>query len=175
MKRAAAIFMIWVMIFVLAACFPSQENESTTEPTDTVEATATPETSALVQDVDQVSDPTNYQFAIVYGGVHPYFEPYEPGAKAAANDLGIPEPYVTSPQAWDQTEQNKVLDGVIARGATGIAMFPSDAVAGNEQITKMVDLGIPVVTLGGSPAEPSQAQFCFATDVGASVHWALRR
>jgi ribose transport system substrate-binding protein len=170
MKRCAAIFIILSIILTFTACVADQQELSAADAAaDTEDAAEASENSALVQDVDLVSDPLNYQFAIVYGGVHPYFEPYEPGAKAAAKDLGIPEPYITSPQAWDQTEQNKVLDGVIARGATGIAMFPSDAVAGNEQITKMVNLGIPVVTLGGSPAEPSDAEFCFATDVGASV------
>jgi len=117
---------------------------------------------------------SDYQFAVVYGGVHPFFSLWEPGAKDAAKDLGIPEPYIASPQAWDQTEQNQVLDGLIARGAKGIAMFPSDAVAGNEQITKMVNFGIPVVTMGGAPAEPSDAQFCYATDVGASVAFGLQ-
>ena len=48
-------------------------------------------------------------------------------------------------------------------------MFPSNASTSNIQISKMVSAGIPVVTLGGSPAEPSDAEFCFATDVGASV------
>lgn len=128
-----------------------------------------PNKNAMVEDSGYIADPAYYQFAIVYGGEHPYFMPYEPGAKAAAEDLGIVDPYIVSPQAWDQVEQNKVLDEVIAKGAVGIAMFPSNADAGNEQITKMVNNNIPVVTLGGSPSEPSDAVFCFATDVGASV------
>lgn len=117
---------------------------------------------------------SDYQFAVVYGGVHPFFDKWEPGAKAAALDLGIPEPWILSPQNWDQTEQNQILDGAIAKGAKGIAMFPSDAVAGNEQITKMVNYGIPCVTMGGSPAEPSDADFCYATDVYASVGYGLQ-
>ena len=57
---------------------------------------------------------SDYQFAVVYGGVHPFFDKWEPGAKAAAKDLGIPEPWILSPQEWDQTEQNQILDGAIA-------------------------------------------------------------
>ena len=54
-----------------------------------------------------------------------------------------------------------MLDEVIAKGAVGITMFPSNADAGNEQITKMVNNNIPVVTLGGSRLNlPMQFLFC---------------
>ena len=53
-------------------------------------------------------------------------------------------------------------------------MFTADAVAGNEKISELVDMGIPVVTMGGSPATPSKATFCYATDVGASVGFATQ-
>jgi len=55
-----------------------------------------------------------------------------------------------------------------------IGMFTADAVAGNEKISELVDMGIPVVTMGGSPATPSKASFCYATDVGASVGFATQ-
>lgn len=116
----------------------------------------------------------NYNFAIIYGGVHPFFDPWRFGAQQAAMDLGIPTPNVTSPQGWDQTQQNAIIDGLVAGGVNGIGMFTSDAVAGNEKITELVDMGIPVVTMGGSPATPSKATFCYATDVGASVAYATQ-
>lgn len=115
-----------------------------------------------------------YNFAIVYGGVHPFFDPWAFGAQQAALDLGIPIPNVTSPQNWDQTQQNAIIDGLVAGGVNGIGMFTSDAVAGNEKISELVEMGIPVVTMGGSPATPSQATFCYATDVGASVGFATQ-
>ena len=165
MKKFVCLVVSFMILLTAAACAAP-----TAEPTETAGVESAPvESAPLVQEETTVEDMSNYQFAIVYGGVHPFFDPWEPGAKAAAKDLGIPEPYVVSPQAWDQTEQNQVLDGILAKGAKGVGMFPSDAVAGNEQITKMVSAGIPVVTMGGSPVEPSDASFCFATDVGASV------
>ena len=115
-----------------------------------------------------------YDFAIVYGGVHPFFDPWAFGAQQAALDLGIRTPNVTSPQDWDQTQQNAIIDGLVAGGVNGIGMFTSDAVAGNEKISELVEMGIPVVTMGGSPATPSQATFCYATDVGASVGFATQ-
>lgn len=168
-KKMLCLVLAAMMIVGLAACGKTEEpaaapaEEATTEVAEPI--VTIDETEAVAEDVDL----SEYQFAVVYGGVHPYFEPYEPGAKDAAKALGIPEPFVVSPQNWDQTEQNQVIDGVVAKGAKGIALFPSDAVAGNEQITKLVNAGIPAVALGGSPAEPSDASFCFATDVGPSV------
>ena len=88
--------------------------------------------------------------------------------------LEFPMPNVTSPQHWDQTEQNAIIDGLVAGGVGGIGMFTADAVAGNEKISELVDMGIPVVTMGGSPATPSKASFCYATDVGASVAYATQ-
>ena len=161
MKRIIAFVLNINLILLLVACSQPDVMDHTPKTTE--------ESSALIEEEGEVADPADYQFAIVYGGAHPYFNPYEPGAKAAAKDLGIPEPFIVSPQAWDQTEQNQVLDTVIAKGAKGIGMFPSNAVTSNAQITKMVRSGIPTIALGGSPAAPSDAVFCFATDVGASV------
>ncbi|MGE5494151.1 MAG: sugar ABC transporter substrate-binding protein [Burkholderiales bacterium] len=136
---------------------------------DIVEDSSSYLSSDLAADSERILDPSEYQFAIIYGGAHPFFDPWKPGALAAAKDLGIPEPYIMSPQAWDQPEQNSVIVNVVAKGAKGIGMFPSDAEASNTEITYLVRSGIPVVTMGGSPKEPSDAEFCFATDVGASV------
>ena len=44
-------------------------------------------------------------------------------------------------------------------------MMPSEATASNEQITKMVNAGIPVVCMGGPPELPSDATLTLATDV----------
>lgn len=166
MKRIIAFVLNIILILLLVACSQPNIIDNTPQETDD---DSHEESSALIEEEGEVADPADYQFAIVYGGAHPYFNPYEPGAKAAAKDLGIPEPFIVSPQAWDQTEQNQVLETVIAKGAKGIGMFPSNAVTSNVQITKMVLNGIPTIALGGSPALPSDAEFCFATDVWASV------
>jgi len=106
MKKISAIILALLICALLCACGAGENLQSQNEAQTPQEA----QQSALVEDPGFIADPADYQFAIVYGGVHPYFEPYEPGAKAAAKDLGIPEPYIVSPQAWDQTEQNQVLD-----------------------------------------------------------------
>lgn len=107
----------------------------------------------------------DYKFEGVFGGLNPYSDPCEGAAAQAAEELGIPTPGFYSPQAWDQNEQNTILDGLIAKGATGIYMMTSNGTAGNEQITKMVDAGVNVVTFGGAPDTPTKSTLTLATDV----------
>ncbi len=172
MKKGIVILLIVAMLLMgVVGCGAG----STTDVTESGAETA----NELDVEMDVSEDvgtmgEANYNFAIVYGGVHPFFDPWAFGAQAAAIDLGIPSPNVTSPQNWDQTEQNAIIDGLVAGGVGGIGMFTADAVAGNEKISELVDQGIPVVTMGGKPATPTKASFCYATDVGASVGYATQ-
>lgn len=173
MKRVLALVLAVCMLVVfLPAC-----GSSTPQPAPETPKAQTAEDLGVDLSKEVVGgqkEGAEYNFAIVYGGVHPFFDPWLFGAQQAALDLGIPIPIVTSPQNWDQTEQNVIIDGLVAGGINGIGMFPSDAVAGNEKISELVGMGIDVVTLGGSPATPSDATFCYATDVGASVAFATQ-
>ena len=176
MKRLIVLVLAVCMLLGLAAC-----GAPAAQPTEKPEAapTAGTQTEIEMDDMEDLvvagqKEGADYSFAIVYGGVHPFFDPWAFGAQAAAIDLGIPIPNVTSPQNWDQTEQNAIIDGLVAGGVNGVGMFTSDAVAGNEKISELVGMGIPVVTMGGSPATPSKASFCYATDVGASVAYATQ-
>lgn len=182
MKKVIVIALAVSMLLSLAACATTANTTTTAAQAATTAAQAATTEAKTAGDLNvdtgikETADvkAANYNFAIVYGGVHPFFDPWRFGAQAAAKDLGIPTPNVTSPQNWDQTEQNAIIDGLVAGGIGGIGMFTSDAVAGNEKITELVGMGIPVVTMGGSPATPSKASFCYATDVGASVAFATQ-
>lgn len=172
MKKKTGLPAVLLAFLLLISCgYPNQVPPAADQqPAQEAAETAVAEEQVAILDENiEVSDPADYQFAVVYGGDHPFFYPWALGAKAAAQDLRIPEPFIVSPQAWDQTEQNQVIDSVIDKGAKGIAMFPSDADAGNREISKLFRNGIPCVTMGGSPMVPSDAVFCYATDVGASV------
>jgi len=111
-----------------------------------------------------------YKFAVVKGGINPYFNPVDQAVKDAAKDFDIPEPLLQSPQNWLQDEQNTILDGLVAQGVKAITLCTSDPVAGNEQISKMVDNGVPVITFAMSPALPTKSLFCLATDVADSAY-----
>jgi ribose transport system substrate-binding protein len=74
------------------------------------------------------------------------------------------------PQNFVQNEQNVIVDGLVAKGFSLMAIQPADPVAGNAEITKLVDAGVKVVTFGGCPEQPSKAPFCLATDVYSSAY-----
>lgn len=112
----------------------------------------------------------DYAFAFSFGGINPYSDPCEGAANQMADLLMIPHIEVKTPQDWVQNEQNVILDGLISKGKKGIFMMPSEPTAGNEQISKMVDAGIPVVCIGGAPALPSKATLTLATDVYQSAY-----
>ncbi|MCI6467524.1 MAG: substrate-binding domain-containing protein [Faecalicatena sp.] len=114
--------------------------------------------------VDGKSD-KDYSFGGVFGAINSYSDPMQGAANEAAKELGIPETEFDAPKDWIQNDQNTILDGLIAKGLKGIYMMTSDPVAGNEQISKMVGSGVPVVCVGGSPDTPSQATLTLATDV----------
>jgi len=111
----------------------------------------------------------DYMFAFSFGGVNPYADPIPGAANDMGKLLGIPTVIEQTPQDWEQNQQNVILDGLVAKGIRGIFMMPSNAVAANTQITKMVKAGIPVVCIGGPPKEPSDATLTLATDVYQSA------
>ena len=79
---------------------------------------------------------------------------------------GIALNFKTQVQEWKNT---------LLRGKDTKALDKHwSAFAGNEKISELVDMGIPVVTMGGSPATPSKATLCYTTDVGASVGYATQ-
>ena len=177
MKKLIVLVLAVSMVLGLVACgTPAATDTAATAAAETPKAETQNDLDVDMGEVEGAGtvEGTNYNFAIVYGGVHPFFDPWAFGAQQAALDLGIPIPNVTSPQDWDQTQQNAIIDGLVAGGVGGIGMFTADAVAGNEKISELVAMGIPVVTMGGSPATPSDASFCYATDVGASVGFATQ-
>ncbi len=195
MKKLLCMIMVVVFIFAFAAC---QADNGTTEPTDGADTTDE-DVVDEGQDVDDTTDtddtdaddtpaenapvidipygPTDgktdddYQFGFSFGGINPYADPVEPAATQAEAELGITKHMIIStPQDWIQNDQNQLLDALIAGGCKGIQMMPSEAVASNEQITKMVNAGIPVVCMGGPPALPSDATLTLATDVYNSAY-----
>ncbi|MEO8411461.1 MAG: sugar ABC transporter substrate-binding protein [Propionivibrio sp.] len=112
----------------------------------------------------------DYQFGFSFGGIASYADPVEGMANMAAAELGIPKIMIQTPQNWVQNEQNQKLDGLIAAGAKGIFMMTSEPTAGNAQITKMVNAGIKVVTMGGPPELPSKSVLTLATEAPVAAY-----
>jgi ribose transport system substrate-binding protein len=107
----------------------------------------------------------DYKFLLMGALVHPYYGPMPSGIEAAAKAYGIsPVPVFTLPQKFDVVEQNAIIDSYVAKGFNGFAFQPDDPVASNQKIAELKDQGIPVLSIGGCPVQPSPSLFCLTTD-----------
>jgi ribose transport system substrate-binding protein len=106
-----------------------------------------------------------YKFLLMGALVHPYYGPMPSGIAAAAKAYGIaPVPVFTMPQKFDVVEQNSIIDSYVAKGFNGFAFQPDDPVASNQKIQELTDAKIPVLSIGGCPAQPTTSLFCLTTD-----------
>lgn len=171
MKKSVSILLVLAIVFALAACTPSAATEGSAAASVAANTAATEDTASAAASVaaENTGD-ANYQFALVKGGVNSYFTPMDDAVVKVAEDLGLPAIIEQSPQEWSQDEQNNILDALVAQGVGGIAMCTSDPAAGNEEISRIVEAGIPVVTFAMSPSTPSKAIMCLATDVKEAAY-----
>ncbi len=116
-----------------------------------------------------VSD-TPTKVAVVPGGPHPYFAPMEGALADATAAFGLDEGVFKAPERWDLNAQNELIETLIAQGYNGFAIFPGDANGSNGTIEELMAEGIPTVLVGGCTTQPTQAQFCIATDVANSAY-----
>jgi ribose transport system substrate-binding protein len=115
--------------------------------------------------VAQPAAAANYKFLLMGALVHPYYGPMPSGIDAAAKAYGIsPTPEFTMPQKFDVVEQNAIIDSYVAKGFNGFAFQPDDPVASNQKMSELKDLGIPVLSIGGCPVQPTPSLFCLTTD-----------
>jgi len=110
------------------------------------------------------------KLALVPGGPHPFFAPWEQAAADAKKDFGLAEATYAVPQEWQLDMQNKLLESLAAQGYNAFGIFPGDATGTNETISELDAFGSPSVVIGGCTQSPSPAKFCLATDVYRSAY-----
>ncbi len=113
---------------------------------------------------------TPTKVAVVPGGPHPYFAPMEGALADATAAFGLEQGVFKAPERWDLNAQNELIETLIAQGYNGFAIFPGDANGSNGVIEELMAEGIPTVLVGGCTTQPTQAQFCIATDVANSAY-----
>jgi len=141
-------------------------------------------TTAFAQDATPTSrveappavehDDSPTRVAVVPGGPHPYFAPMEGAIADAQADFGLGDSVFKSPTEWNLDAQNELISTLQAQGYNGFAIFPGDANGTNSTIEELMAENIPTVLVGGCTSEPSQAQFCIATDVANSAYLATK-
>ncbi|MCA9858482.1 MAG: substrate-binding domain-containing protein [Thermomicrobiales bacterium] len=137
-------------------------------------------TSAFAQDARQEAAPavehddSETTVAVVPGGPHPYFAPMEGAIADSQAAFGFGDSTFKSPTEWTLDAQNELISTLQAQGYNAFAIFPGDANGTNSTVEELMDENIPTVLVGGCTSEPSQAQFCIATDVANSAYLATK-
>jgi len=111
--------------------------------------------------------------ALVPGGPHPYFAAWEDAASAASADFGVSAEYKV-PAAWELSQQNEMIESLVAQGFNAFLVFPGDAVGTNATLGELADFGIPSVALAGCTQDPTPVLFCLGTDVYNSAYLGTR-
>lgn len=110
------------------------------------------------------------KIALIPGGPHPYFAPWEQAAKDAVKDFGIASVEYKVPAEWKLEQQTEMLESLAAQGVNAFGLFPGDAVGVNSTVGELKSNGIATVALGGCAQDPTDAAFCMATDVYQSAY-----
>ena len=126
--------------------------------------------AALALAVPAIASASDSKIALVPGGPHPYFAAWEQAAKDAAADFGLAGADYKVPQKWELSQQNQLLESLLAQGYNGFLIFPGDPVGSGATAAELVGSGAPVVAGGGCLKDPSDAAFCLGTDTGNSAY-----
>ncbi|GAB5374975.1 MAG: sugar ABC transporter substrate-binding protein [Acuticoccus sp.] len=107
--------------------------------------------------------------ALVPGGPHPYFAAWADAAAAAAEKFGVEAEYQVPP-AWELSQQNELIESLVAQGFNAMLVFPGDASGTNATLGELKDFDIPSAALAGCTEAPTPALFCLGTDVYNSAY-----
>ena len=108
--------------------------------------------------------------ALVPGGPHPFFAPWEQAAADAKKDFNLAADDYKVPQEWKLDLQNKLIESLTAQGYNAFGVFPGDATGTNATLEELANFDVPSVAIGGCTQSPSPAKFCLATDVYRSAY-----
>ena len=110
------------------------------------------------------------KIALIPGGPHPYFAPWEQAAADAKKDFNIAAVDFKVPTEWKLNLQTELIESLAAQGYTGFGIFPGDAVGINSTVSELVGSEIPAIALAGCAQDPTEMAFCLGTDVYNSAY-----
>ncbi|WP_035832204.1 substrate-binding domain-containing protein [Kaistia adipata] len=110
------------------------------------------------------------KIALIPGGPHPYFAPWEQAGKDAAKDFGIAAVDFKVPAEWKLNLQTELVESLVTQGYNAFGIFPGDAVGINSTVEELSANSIPSLALAGCAQDPTKVSFCFGTDVYNSAY-----
>jgi len=110
------------------------------------------------------------KIALVPGGPHPYFAPWEQAAADAKKDFGIASVDFKVPSEWKLNLQTELIESLMTQGYDGFGIFPGDAVGINSTVDELAANHVPSIALAGCAQDPTKVAFCLGTDVYRSAY-----
>jgi ribose transport system substrate-binding protein len=110
------------------------------------------------------------KIALIPGGPHPYFAPWQQAAADAQKDFGIAAVDFKVPTEWKLNLQTELVESLAAQGYTAFGIFPGDAVGINSTVSELKGSNIPAIALAGCAQDPTDMAFCLGTDVYNSAY-----
>ena len=110
------------------------------------------------------------KIALIPGGPHPYFAPWEQAAADAKKDFGIAAVDFKVPTDWKLNLQTELIESLAAQGYNAFGIFPGDAVGINSTVSELKSNNIPAIALAGCAQDPTDMGFCLGTDVYNSAY-----
>ncbi len=110
------------------------------------------------------------KIALIPGGPHPYFAPWEQAAADAKKDFGIAAVDFKVPAEWKLNLQTELIESLVSQGYNAFGIFPGDAVGINTTVEELASNNIPSAALAGCSQDPTKVAFCLGTDVYNSAY-----
>jgi ribose transport system substrate-binding protein len=156
-KRARACAAVLGLVAVLAAC--------STKGADTGQASAGPEKKSAA----------DVKVALIPGGPHPYFKPWQATENRAKTDFGIGGVTYDETSQWDQSTQNSLVNTLASQGYNAFGIFGVSPTDINSTFSDLKQKGAAVASLGSCPAGATDAaDFCLSTDVEDAAYKAAK-
>src|SRR5579871_4391306 len=89
------------------------------------------------------AEASNNKIALVPGGPHPYFAPWEQAAADAKKDFGIAAVDFKVPSDWKLSLQTELLESLMTQGYNAFGIFPGDAVGVNTTLEELSSNNAP--------------------------------
>jgi ribose transport system substrate-binding protein len=116
------------------------------------------------------AEASSTKIALIPGGPHPYFAPWEQAAADAKRDFGIASVDYKVPTEWKLNLQTELIESLMSQGYNAFGIFPGDAVGINSTIEELASNNAPALALAGCAQDPTKAGFCLGTDVYNSAY-----
>ncbi len=154
---------------------PAASSAAASSAAPAASSAAPASSSAAAGGLVELKDGSQVMLALVPGGAHPYFQPWNTEAPLLQSSLGLAGATFNETGEWDQAKQNAVLDSLAAQGYNAFGIFGVSPTDINTTFSDLKSKGFAVASLASCPAgDVNEADFCLSTDTEQAAYKAAQ-